>query len=249
MTIPKKIHYCWLSGEPIPKDIQKCMQTWRDKMPDYELILWDKNKFDINSVDFVREACEAKKWASASDYIRAYALYTDGGIYLDTDVIVRKSFDEFLKYDFFTAIERALSNEKKTHKLDIRGIAIQAAILGGIKGHPYLRDVLSWYETHHFINSEYNIKHIAPNIYASVALKYGFKCKNQYQRLKKDNMLVLPAPLFAENLSTATQESYAVHCCKASWVHKDFLYFCRRNNLLRKIFKKRQFQRLDDVII
>ncbi len=68
--IPKIIHYCWLSGEPIPDNLQKWMSTWRDKLPDWEFRLWDKSRFDINSVEWVRQAYEAKKYAFAADYIR-----------------------------------------------------------------------------------------------------------------------------------------------------------------------------------
>jgi mannosyltransferase OCH1-like enzyme len=105
MAIPKKIHYCWLSGEQMPEEMVVCMKTWQKVMPEYEMVLWDTNKFNINSVSFVAEAFRVKKWAFAADYIRLYAVYTEGGIYLDTDVFVRKSFDDFLDYDFFTSLE------------------------------------------------------------------------------------------------------------------------------------------------
>jgi hypothetical protein len=103
--IPKKIHYCWLSGDKMPGDALRCIETWKNKLSGYEFVLWDKNKFDINSVDFVREACDVKRWAFAADYIRLYAIYSEGGIYLDTDVYIKKSFDGFLGNSFFTAVE------------------------------------------------------------------------------------------------------------------------------------------------
>ena len=80
------------------------METWRQVTPDYEFVLWDKNKFDINSPAFIKEACKIKHWAHAADYIRLHALYTGGGIYLDTDVIVRRKFDDFLEYDFLALL-------------------------------------------------------------------------------------------------------------------------------------------------
>ena len=112
--IPKKIHYCWLSGEDIPFNTQLCLNTWKKIMPEYEIILWDKNRFDIKSVLYVEEACKKKKWAFASDYIRAYALYTEGGIYMDSDVFfVTKKFDQFLEYDFFSISRISCSNYKR----------------------------------------------------------------------------------------------------------------------------------------
>ena len=74
-------------------------------MPEYELVLWDANKFDITSVPFVEEACRVKKWAFASDYIRMYAIYNEGGIYMDSDVYVLKKFDRFLHHGFFSTVE------------------------------------------------------------------------------------------------------------------------------------------------
>ena len=88
--IPKIIHYCWLSGEPFPKKIKKCIDSWKKKLPNYEIRCWNMDNFDIHSVRFVEEACSVKKWAFAADYIRLYALYTEGGIYLDCDVFVKK---------------------------------------------------------------------------------------------------------------------------------------------------------------
>lgn len=84
--IPKKIHFCWLSGDEFPPLIQYCIDTWEKVLPDYEIILWDTKRFDINSIAWVKEAFEAKKYAFAADYIRLYAVYTEGGIYLDSDV-------------------------------------------------------------------------------------------------------------------------------------------------------------------
>ncbi|MDR2406553.1 MAG: mannosyltransferase, partial [Bacteroidales bacterium] len=103
--IPKTIHYCWFSGEEMSPFIRQCMATWKKHLPDYKWRLWDANSFDFSAVPFTAEAYKVKKWAFAADYVRLYALYTEGGIYMDTDVKVMKSFDEFLKYDFFTSHE------------------------------------------------------------------------------------------------------------------------------------------------
>ena len=75
--IPKTIHYCWLSDEPIPANIQKYIDGWRKVMPEYRIKKWDKKAFDIHSVKWVEDAYAQKKWAFCADYIRAYALFTD----------------------------------------------------------------------------------------------------------------------------------------------------------------------------
>ena len=84
--IPKIIHWCWLSGDPYPPKIQACLDTWKKVLPDYEIILWDTNRFDVNSTPWTKQAFEVKKYPFVADYIRLYAIYNYGGIYLDSDV-------------------------------------------------------------------------------------------------------------------------------------------------------------------
>mgnify|MGYP003165749213 FL=1 len=68
--IPKVIHYCWLSGDPIPEKLQRCMDSWKKFLPDYEFVLWDLERFDIKTSQWVKEAFEARKYAFAADYMR-----------------------------------------------------------------------------------------------------------------------------------------------------------------------------------
>ena len=103
--IPKKIHYVWVGGKDKPKDIKKCMKTWLPHLKDYEIIEWNEKNFDINSHPFCKAAYEAKKWAYVSDYIRAYVIYNEGGIYLDTDVLILDNFDKFLNNRAFVGFE------------------------------------------------------------------------------------------------------------------------------------------------
>ena len=84
--IPKTIHYCWFGRGEKPEIVKKCIDTWKDKLSDYKIIEWNEDNFDINQNDYVKEAYKAKKFAFVSDYVRVYALYNYGGIYLDTDV-------------------------------------------------------------------------------------------------------------------------------------------------------------------
>ena len=105
--IPKIIHLCWLSGDAYPNKIAKCIDSWKRIMPDYEIVLWDTKRFDLNQSLWVKQAFEKKKYAFAADYIRFYALYTMGGIYLDSDVEVLKRFDDFLDLPYFMGAEKA----------------------------------------------------------------------------------------------------------------------------------------------
>lgn len=94
--IPKIIHYCWLSDDPIPENLSRCIETWHKFLPDYQFIKWDFSIFPKGKSKWVDQAFEKKKYAFAADYIRLYALYHYGGIYLDSDVEVIKAFDNFL---------------------------------------------------------------------------------------------------------------------------------------------------------
>ena len=80
--IPKIIHYCWFGPNPLPPMVE----SWRAKLPGYELRAWTEETFDIDRLDYTREAYEAWKYAFVSDVARLYALERAGGIYLDTDL-------------------------------------------------------------------------------------------------------------------------------------------------------------------
>ncbi|GHV09705.1 glycosyl transferase [Bacteroidia bacterium] len=239
--IPKIIHYCWLSNDPFPKLVATCIESWEKVLPDYEIKKWDMTAFDVNSVPFVKEACEQKKWAFAADYIRLYALYHHGGIYLDSDVLVKKNFDPFLANECFSSMEctdHLYKESLSKHLIDtegnvidentilIPGIAIQAAVIGSVKGNPYIHDCLSYYNDRPFIlaNGELNNKVILPNVMAFIAGKYGFKYINREQLLQEGVMLY-PSDYFAGYPDLETRESYAIHCCCGSW---------RKKTLLRK---------------
>lgn len=103
--IPKIIHYVWLGGGAKTPSVKRCIASWKKAMPDYQIKEWNESNFDLDSVVWTKEAIQKKKWSLASDYIRHYAIYTEGGIYMDTDVMVYKSFDEFLNFSFFTSVE------------------------------------------------------------------------------------------------------------------------------------------------
>lgn len=229
--IPKKIHYCWLSGDPFPREIRKCMDTWRRVLPGYELKLWNADSFDIESVPFVSEACRRRKWAFAADYIRMYALYTEGGIYLDSDVRMLKPLDDLLDCSFMSSLEYHPTQIEKDGALDmidadgrrtkdgyVSGIMIQAAIMGAEAGCPFVKDVLEWYEANRFINPDGTMMTnvVSPMIYARIAEKYGFIYKDTDQRLD-GNMTIYASSMFAGNKHEITPRTRAVHLCAHSW--------------------------------
>ena len=92
MAIPKIIHYCWFGGKEKPDSVKKCIESWKKFLPDYQLIEWNENNFNIEKLEYTKEAYVAEKYAFVSDVARIEALYQHGGIYMDTDVEVLKTF-------------------------------------------------------------------------------------------------------------------------------------------------------------
>lgn len=90
--IPKTIHYCWFGGKPLPDNVKAYMETWRQHFPDFKIKQWDESNFDVNALKYTRQAYFAKKFAFVSDVARLHALVTEGGLYLDTDILVKKPF-------------------------------------------------------------------------------------------------------------------------------------------------------------
>jgi mannosyltransferase OCH1-like enzyme len=254
--IPKKIHYCWFGGKEMPEILKKCIQTWKEFCSDYEIIEWNESNFDINSVDFVKEALIEKKYAFASDYVRLHALYTQGGIYFDTDVVLKTGLDKFLAYGFFTSVENAETPKKNPNKIYIfddgttiqiiGGLGFLAAVMGSKPNHPFLKDCLDWYENKHFIlpDGKFVDFILSPDIYASIASqKYGFRYKDEKQELP-ENMTIFDSEVFATNVTKATKNSVAIHIGCGSWRDKTFFGKLKKNPLLKAIIKNNFFRRM-----
>lgn len=210
--IPKIIHYCWLSGDPFPPKIQKCLDSWKEHLADYEVWLWDTKRFDINLRIWTKQAFAAKKYAFAADYIRLYALYNYGGIYLDSDVIVYKSFDELLSLPYFIGHDQ------------IGGF--EAAVIGAEKGCPWIKDVLDYYDGRSFIkkNGSLDIESL-PVIFHHQLVKKGYKfyllheVKPYVEEEKK--MSVFDGDFFNSRNEVEvrrTSKSFCAHNYAGSWV-------------------------------
>ncbi|GAA4114417.1 glycosyltransferase [Aquimarina addita] len=217
--IPKKIHYCWLSGDPFPELIAKCVDTWKEQLPDYEFILWDTNKFPLSSNKWVRESFETKKYAFAADYIRLYAVFEQGGIYLDTDIEVLKSFDELMHLPYFIGSEGD-------------GV-IEAGVFGAEKGAMWLADCLSHYENRSFIKDDgsYDTMTLPRIMMEQIQKEYSIKeMKNpKISELSYDiantELQMFPKDFFcAKNHGTGmvekTENTFCIHHFAMSWLPK-----------------------------
>ena len=105
-SIPRKIHYCWFGGAPIPQKNLDCIESWKKMCPDYEIIRWDESNTDMHMSTWVEEAYKNKQWAYISDYVRAWVLYQYGGYYFDTDVELIKELDDFSTVGAFGCFEK-----------------------------------------------------------------------------------------------------------------------------------------------
>lgn len=214
--IPKIIHYCWLSNDPYPEDLKRCMDTWRAKLPDYEFILWNFDRFDKSSSKWVEQAFDNKKYAFAADYIRLYAVYNYGGIYMDMDIKVLKSFDDLLDSDLMMAYEDDEQN------------GIEAGCFGASKNNPIIKECLDYYTGRSFIKDDGSfdtltlpkimIKTTAKHLELNIRDRYAFTCKSYHT-----------------GEITTNENSYAIHNFAGSWLSQRELVYA---DIMRETYKK-----------
>lgn len=247
--IPKTIHYCWFNDTPIPSSLKVCMNSWKKVLPDYKWRLWDIRAFDMNSLPWTKEAYEANALAFVADYVRLYALYTEGGIYMDTDVLVKKSFNPLLEHGFFTAIEyhpemieldelsdERLETDGTNHFPGTRvpGLGLLSAILASEKGHPFVAEAMKFYESRHFIQEDgsWYTKEIAPDVLALAAEKFGLKYNRENEQHLDERVVIYPSRILGAAYTQVTNDTVAVHLSKGSW---------RKRNMLRSVLTKLKF--------
>lgn len=199
--IPKRIIYCWFGGNEKPQGVINCINTWKEKMPDWEYLEINEKNFNINYNDYTKKAYESKKWAYVSDVARLWALYNFGGVYMDTDVIVYQPLDVFLSYDFFTGFEQPHYPVTAT--------------MGAKKNDKLIKEMLDVYETKTFETHE-NWHEYETNtvIMSNIIGKYFDRDKVELQ--KKDNMAIYPVETFC-SYKDLDERVYTKHCMFGSW--------------------------------
>lgn len=211
--IPKKIHYCWFGGNSLPELALKCIESWKKFCPDYEIIEWNENNFDINCCDYVKEAYAAKKWAFVSDYARFKILYEYGGLYFDTDVEMIKPFNDIVSNGGFMGRER--------------GHDFMVAPGLGLGAEPHSKligEFLEAYHSRHFVLSDgsLNLKTVV-DYTTELLKKYGLKTTNEIQKI--EGITIYPQEYFCPmdydtgelNISP---ETHSIHRYTASWHSK-----------------------------
>ena len=229
--IPKKIHLTWFSGDEYPESIKKCLVTWKKVLPDFEVKIWTMDMARALNIPFVNEALDAHKWAFAGDVVRAYAVWSEGGVYMDTDIYILKRFDEFLSYPMVFFIEL---NQKEWEmdnpegilddeghclipELYVKGRQIQAALFMGEKGNVLLKEIIDVYKTMHFIKQDgsYNFT-ISPCVYAKALERYGFLYLDKEQHLS-EGISVYPSSYVALPQDEIKRNTFAIHLGAHAW--------------------------------
>lgn len=257
--IPKTIHYVWLSGDEKPEMLKDCLSSWRSTMPDFEIKEWSIGNLpdEVLNHPFVSGAIKARKWAFATDFIRVWALYNYGGIYLDLDVYVYKSFEPFLNHKAFSCIEFNPRNfykfiEKKEAD-HVRGLNIEAAVMGSEQHHEWPLRIMQEYNDLRFENTpEFCDSVIMPLIVSRISLQFGFRYVPCYQVLNQD-IHIYPSDTFSScyDPSLTGEQSYrdygsnatryACHLVAHSWFDdkSDSSVVFNSKRLILKFFGKK----------
>lgn len=212
--IPKKIHYCWFGGNPLPELAIKCIKSWKKFFPDYEIIEWNENNYDVHKIPYISQAYEAKKYAFVSDYARFDILYEHGGIYFDTDVEVIKSMDKIIEQGAFAGVE-------------LPGKLAAGLGLASPAASPIYKEILDSYKHSQFIdkNGENDLTTVVIRV-SDIFRKYGFTDENKIQNIC--GIIIYPTEYFCpynyeNNTMKITTNTYTIHHYDGSWLSQEDL--------------------------
>lgn len=220
--IPKVIHYCWFGRGQMPKLALKCIESWKKYCPDYEIKEWNEDNFDLDLYPYVREAYDARKFAFVTDVVRLYALYHEGGIYMDTDVEVIKPLDSLLEYDAVSGFESPTQ--------------IPTGLMASRDGHPLFKELLDEYNGIHFVCPDGTLD-ITTNVIriSNTCCKYGLRLNNTLQTVRGFTLLpkdyLCPIEHEGHRLRL-TENTLCIHHFAGSWVTGKALWKKRVARLL-----------------
>lgn len=233
--IPKRIFYCWFGEKPLPIELKKYIDSWKKNCFDYEIIEINESNFDYSKYLYSKEAYENKQWAFVSDVARLDAIYNYGGIYLDTDVEVIKSFDDLLYLEGFVGAE---------DKFDLN----TGAGFGAVKNHPIVLENLLEYKNLPLIISKQINKVTCVELTTRVMKRYGYKNAKKIKEFS--GITVFPSEYFSplkltNNRLTVTENTYSIHYYTTNWKDRAHFkkVFARRTVPIKKFLRRK----LDDI--
>ena len=236
--IPKKIHYFWFGGNEKPKSVVKCINSWKKHCPDYEIIEWNENNFDIHCMPFVEQAYDAKKYAFVSDVARLIVIYEQGGIYMDTDVEVIKPLDDLLNNKAYMGFE----NDKNVAS----GLGF-----GSEAGVQFFKEHIDEYKDEVFINDDGSLNMLGcPIVATRLLVKKGIKLNGKEQIV--DDVRIYPAEYFNPYDSITgrlnkTENTYSIHWYDQSW-GSDSKFKKRLTQLIHRVFGKNSLSWLKRIL-
>jgi hypothetical protein len=208
-VIPSIIHYCWFGGSWLTGLTKRCIASWRNFFPGFEIKEWNESNYDVYKIPYTSEAYKEKRYAFVSDYARFDILYRFGGVYFDTDVEVLKPFDRIIKNGPFMGMESG----KKVNS----GCGI-----GCGAGLDTIKQIIYFYSKLRFIEKDgmYNLKTVSEYI-TEIFETYGFKKTNVLQTLA--GFTIYPSEYFAPKSTIdgkirITGNTHSIHHYNASWV-------------------------------
>lgn len=210
MSIPKLIHYCWFGGKRKPPIVKKCIRSWKKYCPEYTIIEWNEDNFDVNSLLFCQQAYAARKWAFVTDYVRLKVLYDMGGIYMDTDVELLKPLDNYLQYPCFMGFQH-------------EQYVATGLIVGAEKHHAFIGENAAVYHQLEFHDHDDSRKLVVCQEYTTSLLKkrgLTLPCTGEIQQI--GDIRIFPPEYFCpydhrtKNL-TITANTTAIHHFASSW--------------------------------
>lgn len=214
--IPKIIHLCWFSDDPYPVEIKVCLESWQRVLPDYEVKMWRMEDARAIGMDYVNEALDARRWAFAADVIRFYSVYKYGGVYMDSDVFMYRSFNDLLHEEGFVTFNERIENHWTVYGL-------QAACFLGTPGNRFCKDMLDYYGARHYVKPDGTFDNtISPYTMKAVAERYGYVNEDEdVQRLGV--ITVYPTHFLAPRKRyKIDSETYGQHRVYGSWRKRKF---------------------------
>lgn len=233
--IPRVIHYCWFGRKPLPPLAQRCIESWQNYLPDYEVKEWNEDNFDVDILPYTADAYAAGKFAFVSDYARFWILYKYGGVYFDTDVEIIRPMGDVLARGPFMGLE--IENKERLAVAPGLGIAAEP-------GMPLYHEILSHYETMSFSREDGSLNpYTMIPMVTELLVAAGLKGDGTIEHIA--GIDVYPPDWFNpfDDLTgrlRKTENTRSIHWFAKSWMEPepDWMVFVKR--ILRRIVWKRK---------